>query len=69
MASRSRKSKIQTRATLENAYGSFIRRYGLARNNRLLFYFAGHGATLEQAYGGEMGYIVPTDAPLPGRRS
>ena len=50
---------------LQRAFTEFITAHGGTPDNRLLFYFAGHGATLEQAYGGEMGYIVPTDAPLP----
>lgn len=52
---------------LERAYREFINRYGLNPKNRLLFYFAGHGVTLRQSYGGEMGYILPIDAPPPSR--
>jgi hypothetical protein len=54
-----------TGAQLEEAYRSFIQQYGLGIENRLLFYFAGHGHTLRQSYGEDMGYIVPVDAPLP----
>jgi|GEM_PF-3809081 len=43
----------------------FINRYGLEAENRLLIYFAGHGHTEKLAYGDEMGYIVPSDAPNP----
>ncbi|MFH0801381.1 MAG: caspase family protein [bacterium] len=43
----------------------FINRYGLEQENRLLIYFAGHGHTEKLAYGDEMGYIVPSDAPNP----
>jgi formylglycine-generating enzyme required for sulfatase activity len=50
---------------LRNAYSDFITRYGQDVENRLLFYFAGHGHTLKQSYGEEMGYIVPRDAPNP----
>lgn len=55
---------------LENAYASFIRRHGLAPDNRLLFYFAGHGHTVKPAYATDdpedwMGYIVARNAPLP----
>lgn len=50
---------------LEQAFKDFINQYGHHPESRLLFYFAGHGQTLELAYGGEMGYIVPADAPLP----
>ena len=50
---------------LQQAYEDFIDLYGMDVNNRLLFYFAGHGHTIKSSYGDEMGYIVPTDAPLP----
>lgn len=52
---------------LRDAFEGFIQRYGQGVGNRLLFYFAGHGHTLRQSYGEEMGYIVPVDAPLPDR--
>ncbi len=45
----------------------FISRYGRNRDNRLLFFFAGHGHTLEKGYRREMGYLVPADAPHPDR--
>jgi len=47
------------------AVESFISRCGREPGNRLLFYFAGHGHTVRLAYGGEMGYIVPKEAPNP----
>lgn len=47
---------------LSNAYESFIDKYGYDENNRLLFYFAGHGYTLND---GHKGYLVPRDAPNP----
>lgn len=57
-------------ATLESAYQDFIYQYGLDPNNRLLFYFAGHGYTFKPAYAGDdpedwLGYIVSREAPLP----
>jgi class 3 adenylate cyclase len=57
-------------AELEEAYRDFITKYGLAPDNRLLFYFAGSAYTLKPAYalnGQEdwMGYLVTRDAPLP----
>ncbi len=55
------------REQLFQAFYTFINNYGLKSDNRLLFYFAGHGHTVRQAYGEEMGYIVPTDAPNPNR--
>jgi hypothetical protein len=52
---------------MRKAFENFIDRYGHGADNRLLFYYAGHGHTLKLAYGGEMGYIVPKDAPSPER--
>jgi hypothetical protein len=54
-------------AQLDKSFKAFIDAYGLGVENRLLFYFAGHGHTVKQSYGDEMGYIVPADAPLPAR--
>ena len=50
---------------LQKAFTDFINRYGFKPENRLLFYFAGHGHTLRLDYGDEMGYIVPINAPNP----
>jgi len=52
---------------LEQAFRDFINQYGQDSENRLLFYFSGHGHTVKLAYGDEMGYIVPTDAPNPNQ--
>lgn len=54
-----------TREELDKAFTDFINQYGQEPENRLLFYFSGHGHTLKLAYGDEMGYIVPVDAPNP----
>jgi len=56
-----------TAAQLENAMKEFIATRGLGAENRLLFYFAGHGYSQKKAYGASMGYIVPGDAPLPDK--
>jgi hypothetical protein len=53
------------RTQLVKAYEDFINLYGHNPGNRLLFYFAGHGHTLKLAYGGNMGYIIPSDVPNP----
>jgi len=50
---------------LEDAIRQFINMYGQEMDSRLVFYFAGHGHTLQLTYGGDMGYIVPRDAPNP----
>lgn len=54
-----------TRDQLDRVFTNFITQYGQHPDNRLVVYFAGHGHTLTLAYGGEMGYIVPIDAPNP----
>lgn len=45
----------------------FVNKYGLQANNRLLIYFAGHGYTETADDGRKFGYIVPVDAPTPGK--
>ena len=50
---------------LDQAFTEFIGRYGQAPDNRVLFYFAGHGHTVATTYKEELGYLVPVDAPLP----
>jgi len=54
-----------TAAQLKAALENFVATRGLDENNRLLFYFAGHGHTQKKSYGNDVGYIVPTDATLP----
>ena len=53
-----------TKRELSAAFGDFIDQYGYDAENRLLFYFAGHGHTVKN-YGEEMGYIIPTTSPNP----
>jgi formylglycine-generating enzyme required for sulfatase activity len=50
---------------LYKAFTGFIGRYGQGLDNRLLFFFAGHGYTYTTTYGETLGYIVPVDAPNP----
>ena len=52
-----------TSEQLYSTYRTFINKYGQDQDNRLIFYYAGHGHTLKTNYGSEMGYIVPIDAP------
>lgn len=56
-----------TKALFLSKIDEFINLYGLAADNRLLFYLACHGHTERLTYGEEMGYIVPSDAPNPNR--
>ena len=53
------------RRGIDDAFRSFINRHGLKADNRLLFYFAGHGHSMTMGYGGQMGYLVGRDAPDP----
>ncbi|OGU16984.1 MAG: hypothetical protein A2X61_07465 [Ignavibacteria bacterium GWB2_35_12] len=50
---------------IDGTYRDFINKYGMDPENRLIFYFAGHGHTIKTSYGEEMGYIVPVDAANP----
>lgn len=54
-----------TRIELDAAIRSFIAKYGLVRENRLLIYYAGHGYTETTADGVKLGYIIPIDTPSP----
>ena len=56
-----------TRTDFDAAMRDFISKYGQEQSNRLLFYYAGHGHTIKSAQGPEMGYMIPVDAPLPGK--
>jgi len=56
-----------TRGDFDQAMRGFISKYGQDQSNRLLFYYAGHGHTIKGAQGPEMGYMIPVDAPMPGK--
>jgi hypothetical protein len=47
---------------LKAAYEQFIGQHGFEADNRLLFYFVGHGFSRRD---GTKGYLVPADAPDP----
>ncbi len=53
------------RDELDKAFRNFISLHGNEIENRLLFYFAGHGHSMKLGYGGMMGYLVGRDAPNP----
>ena len=55
----------QTSAEIDATYRNFINLHGQDPQNRLLFFYAGHGYTQTLATGLEMGYIVPVDSPNP----
>ena len=54
-----------SKSEMDDAISNFIARYGQGTDNRLVFYFAGHGHTINTSYGGKLGYFVPADAPNP----
>ncbi len=56
-----------TKEQIEKVISEFIRDYGMGRDNRLLFYFAGHGYTINTPFSEKLGYFVPVDAPNPVR--
>ncbi len=58
-----------TLAQLELAFRKFIGDFGQNAENRLIVYYAGHGHTLKTSYSGQLGYIVPVDAPAPTTRN
>jgi len=49
---------------LRRALSDIVYEKGGETNRALLFYFAGHGETLQLADGTQLGYIVPGDCPL-----
>jgi len=54
-----------TKAAFEDVFGDFVDRYGSGKDNRLLFYYAGHGFTEKKANNEDLGYLVMVDAPDP----
>lgn len=55
-----------TTLEMDQAFDNFIKSYGGSIDNRLLFYYAGHGHSIKPKYGGEaLGYLVPREAPNP----
>ena len=53
-----------TKERMNDRIEQFIGDYGFEKNNRLLFYYSGHGYTQERN-GRQFGYLVPSDAPNP----
>lgn len=54
-----------TKAEFNKAFSEFIYESGKDRDNRLLFYYAGHGYTTKSATGEDLGYLVMLDTPHP----
>ena len=56
--------KDLTKPKFEDAFEKFVTE-GRSEDNRLLFYYAGHGHTEKLANGDDLGYLVMVDARLP----
>ena len=56
-----------TKAEFDRAFAEFVLKSGKEKNNRLLFYYAGHGYTRKSATDENLGYLVMVDAPSPHR--
>ena len=54
-----------TTAEFNKAFSDFIYKSGKNTDNRLLFYYAGHGYTTKSAIGEDLGYLVMLDTPSP----
>ena len=54
-----------TKAEFNKAFSDFIYKSGKDKDNRLLFYYAGHGYTTKSATGEDLGYLVMLDTPHP----
>ena len=54
-----------TKAEFNKTFSEFIYESGKDKNNRLLFYYAGHGYTTKSATGEDLGYLVMLDTPHP----
>ena len=52
-------------ATLRRSLHQVIAGPGRDRDKAILFWYSGHGHTLKEAGGRDLGYIVPVDAPNP----
>lgn len=54
-----------TRQQFYAAMDTFIGRHAQQEGNRIVVYYLGHGHSLPQTFGGDMGFVVPADAPRP----
>ena len=54
-----------TEVGFRRAFAEFVLESGADANNRLLFYYAGHGYTRKSATGEDLGYLVMVGAPAP----
>ena len=57
--------KDLTKPEFEKAFADFVVNAGADPDNRLLFYYAGHGYTQRMTTGEALGYLVMVDTPSP----
>ena len=57
--------KNPTKVEMEEGCSKFISKWGNNYENRLLFYYAGHGDKKEMEYGDKKGYLLLSDSPDP----
>ena len=58
-----------TKAEFNKTFSDFIYKSGKDKDNRLLFYYAGHGYTTKSATGEDLGYLVMLDTPHPANEA
>ena len=58
-----------TKVQMDSVCSAFIGKYGHQTENRLLFYYAGHGDKRKMSYGGKKGYLLLSDSPDPNKDS
>ena len=51
--------------TLRRELNKLVAGPGRSRDKAIMFWFSGHGHTIEEADGTNLGYLVPVDAPNP----
>ena len=54
-----------TKTEFNKVFSEFIYKSGKDKDNRLLFYYAGHGHTTKSVIGEDLGYLVMLDTPHP----
>lgn len=54
-----------TKDGFNRVLGEFVHEHGRNGNNRLFFYYAGHGHTRPMATGEQLGYLVMVNTPVP----
>ncbi len=59
--------KDLTKSAFNTALSEFSTKFGAEPDNRLLFYYAGHGYTQKLSTDEELGFLVMVDAPAPER--